>query len=113
LTNSLTSGETVYVVLEKRGEFHQVERASVQPIRDVSNSQVVLRGTSTYSWVPNARDVRIEYGLERYYVPEETGNPIGRLTVQVSVPNTGKGIIKQVLIDGKPYAEAMRDRIRR
>ena len=37
-----------------------------------------------------------------------TGNPRGKLTVQVAVGAAGKPVIKQVFLDGKPYAEAMR-----
>ena len=37
-----------------------------------------------------------------------TGNPRGKLTVQAAVPASGKAIIKQVFVDGKPYAEAMK-----
>ena len=38
---------------------------------------------------------------------EGTGNPTGKLTVQVAVPASGQGVIKQVVVDGVPYAKAM------
>jgi hypothetical protein len=44
-----------------------------------------------------------------YYVKEGTGNPRGKLTVEVAVGAAGKGIIKQVFLDGNPYVEAMRE----
>jgi uncharacterized membrane-anchored protein len=54
----------------------------------------------------------VEYGLERYYVKEGTGNPRGKLTVQVAVGAEGKPVIKQVFLDGKPYAEGMREQMK-
>jgi uncharacterized membrane-anchored protein len=71
----------------------------------------VLRGTveSTWSWTPNnPASVRVNYGLERFYVREGTGNPRGKLTVDVAVPSSGKGIIREVYLDGVTYAEAMK-----
>ena len=50
----------------------------------------------------------MEYGLERYYVREGTGNPVGKLTVQAAVPDSGLAKIKAVFVDGKPYAEVMK-----
>jgi len=35
--------------------------------------------------------------------------PAGRLTVQAVVPASGRATIKQVFVDGKPYAGAMKD----
>jgi uncharacterized membrane-anchored protein len=52
--------------------------------------------------------VHVEYGLERYYVREGTGNPRGKITVQAAVPDSGQAQIKQVFVDGKPYGEAMK-----
>ena len=55
---------------------------------------------------------RLEYGLERYYVREGSGNPSGKLTVEAVVPSSGRANIKQVFVDGKPYAEAMKENSR-
>jgi uncharacterized membrane-anchored protein len=52
--------------------------------------------------------VRVNYGLERFYVREGTGNPSGKLTVDVAIPRSGKGIIREVYLDGVKYAEAMK-----
>jgi uncharacterized membrane-anchored protein len=109
LTNGLLIGQSVYVALQPRGEFYVVARASTNRI-EMADSEVVLNGRSSSWWngdLPNS--TRLEYGLERYYVREGTGNPQGKITVQVAVPSSGRGRIKQVLIDGKPYAQAMKD----
>ena len=109
LTNRSDAGRDVYVVLEKGETFHKAVSASLEPVEDASRP--VLRGQTRYAW--SARNttnttVRIDYGLERYYVEEGTGNPRGKLTVDVSVPASGRGLIKQVYVDGVPYAEGMK-----
>jgi uncharacterized membrane-anchored protein len=107
-TNGLPPGATVYIALEKRGEFHEIAEASTEPIAD---GQVVLRGRTQAWW--NDSSVHLEYGLERYYVREGTGNrPRGKITVQAAVPASGRAQIKAVLVDGKPYEEAMRESVR-
>jgi len=110
LAGSALNGRDVYVLLEKRGEFHEAVSASLEPVENaVGRPQ--LRGTIQHTWRTFNQTngpVRVEYGLERYYVEEGTGNPRGKLTVDVSVPRGGRGLIKQVYVDGVPYAEAMK-----
>jgi uncharacterized membrane-anchored protein len=107
-TNGLAPGQTVYVALEPRGQYHEVVRASTEPI-EPSSEYVVLKGRTRTWWGGNARTTpHLDYGLERYYVREGTGNPRGKITVQVAVPASGQGSIKQVFLDGKPYAQSMK-----
>jgi uncharacterized membrane-anchored protein len=107
-TNGLPPGQTVYVALKPRGQFHEVVRASTEPIEPAAE-YVVLRGLTRTSWGGSLwTNTHLEYGLERYYVREGTGNPRGKITVQVAVPASGQGSIKRVFLDGKPYAEAMK-----
>jgi len=109
-TNQFKSGDSVYVKLEQQGELHQAVLASFEPIPS-DDSHPVLRGTVPATWSTAGREraeVHVEYGLERYYVREGTGNPRGKLTVDVAISDSGKGAIQQVYVDGRPYAEAMR-----
>lgn len=107
-TNALPPGQTVYVALEPRGQFHEVVLASTRPIAPAAG-QVVLKGRKRTWWSdPAASTVQVEYGLERYYVREGTGNPRGKITVQAAVPASGQARIKEVFVDGQPYAQAMK-----
>jgi uncharacterized membrane-anchored protein len=109
LTNGPAPGTTVYVALEPQGEYYAVAKASTQPMV-AENGQVVVRGRTQAWWNQNA--AHLEYGLERYFVREGTGSPPrGKLTVQVSVPASGRAQIKQVFLDGKPFAEVMKDSV--
>jgi uncharacterized membrane-anchored protein len=105
LTNGLPAGTTVFVALEPRGTFYELASASTESLSP-ANGRVVLRGRAQSWW--DEKTVHLEYGLERYYVREGAGNPQGKITVQVAVPNSGRGQIKAVFIDGKPFTEAMR-----
>ena len=104
-TNTPAPGSTVYVAIESRGEFYEVARASSEPIL-AESGQVLLRGIAQGGWNPSS--AHVAYGIERYYVPEGAGNPRGKLTVQVAVPSSGRAQIKNVFIDGKPFADAMK-----
>ncbi|MCX6896611.1 MAG: GDYXXLXY domain-containing protein [Verrucomicrobia bacterium] len=100
-------GTTIYVALAPAANgFYEVARAATASFTP-DGAQVLVQGKSRYWWGAT-NSVRVEYGLERYYVREGTGNPRGKLTVQAAVPKSGRATIKEVFVDGKPYAEAMK-----
>ncbi len=104
----LQSEQAVYVELAFDGEFHRPVRAAIQRF-DPAEGHTRIRGTLSRLHSPNPREVRVRYGIERFYVREGTGNPTGHLTVHAAVNPRGHMLIRDVLIDGTPYAEAMRD----
>jgi uncharacterized membrane-anchored protein len=117
LPQELTAGTPVFVRLEKRGQFHEAVAASFSPL-EPDAEHPVLRGTISAWWTagddranPTRRigSGRVEYGIERYYVREGTGRPSGKITVEAAVSRSGTAIIRQVYIDGKPYAEVMKN----
>jgi uncharacterized membrane-anchored protein len=110
-TNALADGTSIYVALAPMGTngFYEIIRASTEPLGPVAG-QVLMQGNSRHWW-GGSGSVRVEYGLERYYVREGTGNPRGKLTVQAAVSKSGRATIKEVFVDGKPYAEAMREHL--
>jgi uncharacterized membrane-anchored protein len=112
-TNQPPEGTTVYVKLEKRSAFHEALEASLRPLAS-DEAHPVLRGkiSGRQWWAANQATLRVDYGLERYYVPEGTGHPSGKLSVEAAVPSSGHAIIRQVFIDGKPYAEVMKAQVR-
>jgi uncharacterized membrane-anchored protein len=109
VTRDLPDGTTIHVALAlSTNEFHQVARASTNAIAPAAN-EVVLRGQSDRGgWRWSTNTIHVRYGIERYYVPEGTGNPHGKLTVQAVIPDSGQALIKEVFIDGKPYRERMK-----
>jgi uncharacterized membrane-anchored protein len=108
MKRDLPAGTRVWVALEPRGEFFAVTKASTNEF-EPSAGAVLVKGTSTWQTWNATNAIHVEYGLERFYVHEGTGNPRGKLTVQAVVPASGRASIKQVFLDGKPYAEAMKE----
>jgi uncharacterized membrane-anchored protein len=111
VTNSAPLGAPVFVTLEPQGDLYYAVAASTNRPQ-ATPDQVILKGRIENTWwlsSSNDYTVRIIYGLERFYVHEGTGNPKGKLTAQVAVARSAQGILKDVLIDGRPYAEVMRE----
>ncbi len=113
-------GKKIYVALVPSGKFHQIEFASFAAI-PATTGRVIMRGTidDRFAWMRNAQSsnratepLSVLYGLERYYVPEGTGNPRGELTAEVSVSAGGEPLMREVYIDGKPYRDGMAGQVK-
>jgi len=108
----LPYGTKIYVALAPgTNGFYVVTRASTNALAPSSGAEVVMRGESAYAWWNTTNAIHVAYGVERYYVAENTGNPRGKLTAQVVVPASSHPKIKQVFVDGKPYAAVMKDEV--
>jgi hypothetical protein len=112
IATPVTIGTPVFVRLAKHGPFHEAEAASFSPLK-AEPDRPVLRGTvSSSSFVGvsggHVDSVRVDYGLERYYVREGTGRPSGKITVEAAVSASDSSMIREVYIDGRPYGEVMR-----
>ena len=113
IKNDLAPGTKVFVALAPgTNQFYVVTRASTNAFAPTAN-EVLLKGTRANRWWNATNSVRVEYGIERYYVAEGTGNPPrGKLTAQAVVPASGRASLKQVYLDGQPYEQAMKDQTR-
>lgn len=96
------AGDTIYVLVKKEGEYHEIVSAHLDKPTPGENEQV-LKGRVDYvirDWDPQEgetnriRTVRTVYGFERYYVPEGTGreleNARGQFDVIVKVSPWGQ-----------------------
>jgi uncharacterized membrane-anchored protein len=110
VTKDMPNGTKVFVALAPAtNQFYVAVKASTNRFTPAAD-EVLLKGRSAWPrWNAATNSIHIEYGLERFYVAEGTGNPTGKLTAQVVVPASGSGRVKEVLVDGKPYAEAMKE----
>ena len=90
-------------------EFYVVTRASTNDFAPATN-EVLLKGETANRWWNATNSIHVEYGIERYYVAEGTGNPPrGKLTARAVVPASGHARLQQVFLDGKPYEQAMKN----
>jgi uncharacterized membrane-anchored protein len=110
VTRDLPAGTKVFVALAPAtNQFYVVVRAGNNEFAPAAD-EVLLKGRSTWPrWDAATNSIHVEFGLERFYVAEGTGNPTGKLTAQVVVPASGRGRVKEVFVDGKPYAVAMKE----
>lgn len=72
------SAKPVWVVLRKGtdGVFHPASAALDRPeLKDIQPDDVVIRGT-TNGWPASGGPVFVQYGLERFYLPEGEGKQI-------------------------------------
>jgi uncharacterized membrane-anchored protein len=110
VTTNLPPGAIVFVAIASGADqFYQVTRASTKWFKPAAN-EIMLQGRASQAWWSPSNGVHLDYGIERFYVAEGTGtgHPTGKLTVQAVVSPSGHAIIKQVFVDGQPYAEAMK-----
>jgi len=97
------AGSEVWVLLEKKGAYHEVVRAATEPLA-AGTGQVLVRGDLGYTWTSGAPGSDIRYGIEKYFVPEGKGTPRFKLMeVEVSVSPAHRLYIKRVLLDGKAF----------
>lgn len=107
-------GDTVYVTVRKAGPYWD----AVAVGRDkptVAAGEVALKGEVRYAVRRGPPDdpepvqsVRVDYGIERYFVPEGTGRALEdavrerKAAVEVAVDADGESAIRAILVDGKP-----------
>ena len=98
------AGEDVWVLLEQGERYHVVVQASRERLTP-KPGQILVRGTVGYnSWGGRVGADQINYGIERYFVPEGKGSPRFKLMeIEVSVSPAHRLYIKRVLLDGHAY----------
>ena len=107
VNKDLPFGTKIFVaVAPGTNRFYQVVRASTNEFTPATNEVVLCGRSDERGWSSNS--VPVAYGIENYYVAENTGNPTGKLTVQAIVPASGHPKIREVFVDGTPYADAMK-----
>jgi hypothetical protein len=100
------------VALVPRGEYYAAESLFFdKPQAPPSPETVLARGQiSMETGRSTPGSIRVLYGIEKYYVPEGTGNVRGKMAVRAAISDTGEVLIKEVLVDGKPYAQAAKEK---
>lgn len=100
---------TLWVRLKPgEGTFWTIAESSFEPLPKQEGS-VVIRSSPFYSYdTIESEAITVQYGIERYYVPEGEGKPLeqarqnGDVSVAVRVAADGTPQIRSLLVDGKP-----------
>lgn len=104
--------ETLSVRLRKQDDgFWAIAESSFGDLPPAPDS-VVLHSLPFYNFATKRDDsVRVDYGIERYYVPEgegralETARSDGRMSIAARVSEDGSAQIRSLLLDGQPVYE--------
>jgi uncharacterized membrane-anchored protein len=96
----------VYVALKKGADgIWAKSRASRAPFADLKADEVLIAGRSERGFTPQSSDfVRINYGIERFYVPEGEGRAIESAQVQKRID-----AVIMVNANGTAQMKALRD----
>lgn len=106
----------IYVAVKKGTDgFWHMSRASVSAFTDLSSDEVQIRGETMYPiWLQSGGNVRLRFGIERYYVPEGEGLALegeiteDNITATIAVSQAGVAQIKALQNKGvKIYQEPL------
>jgi uncharacterized membrane-anchored protein len=101
-TGPVAAGRELWVSLRANGRFHEVTTTSWARPVDPDPTVVVVRGRTHGR--SDTRTLRVDYGIEKYFVPEGQGRPIFKeMVVEATVGPLGDLGIKRLLLDGEPY----------
>lgn len=97
----VTPGREIWITLRPGDRFHAVAQASwTRP--ETAAGTIVVRGRIHSAAVRG--EVRVDYGIEKFFVPEGMGRPEFREMVVETTVSPGHQLgIKRVLLDGRPY----------
>jgi uncharacterized membrane-anchored protein len=108
---SASAGDKIYVTIEKTPEgSYKAVAASTRLPDTVGPDQIVLQGWLQYGNLNTGRApefVWVRYGIESYFVPEDTGLALEdlarekKMAAVVAVDRDGRSAIKGLMIDGK------------
>jgi uncharacterized membrane-anchored protein len=98
----------VYVALKKGADgIWDKSRASVAPISDLKPDEVLIAGRARNGFTPETSDnIRVDYGIERFYVPEGEGRVIEterndkRIDAVIRINANGKAQMKRLMDAG-------------
>ncbi|MET3289957.1 hypothetical protein EDM56_19540 [Brevibacillus fluminis] len=92
----------VYVILQQKTNPWHEAVGVYRSLPKLAQGQIALKGTLRYVDSEGTREISIGYGIERYYVPENTGHEIedrrDQLTmVEVKVSGSGDAVIARLV----------------
>ena len=86
------NGQTVFVRLKKDGRFWIADAVADSP------------GADGAPWVrARWKNQRLDYGIDKYFVPEGKGSPPGKITVEIVIRQGGEPQIVQLYNDDHPW----------
>ncbi len=119
-------GKSIFVTLERQGppeegKWVPVAASSEPPDAPEAENKIVLHGTMLWPWssLPsdeaslNITTLHVDYGIESYFVPENTGRDLeqatrtGAVKAVISVDQNGNAAIKGLIVNGVRHDETL------
>ena len=96
INGSFEEGDTIYVVLkeDEQGIWRRDSTSKSKPLEgDFIRGEVIN---------VNGDSLRVEYGVEQFFFERNAKLPTTNITVEVTVANSGRAKLVQLLYNGKP-----------
>lgn len=92
----------LWVSLRQNGRFHEVVATAWNRSDTTDDAVVNVRGR--IHGPPSGDTLRVDYGIEKFFVPEGRGQPkFKEMVVEATVSPRRELGIKRLLLDGQPY----------
>ena len=102
-------GRTLNVRLERQADgFWAISESSFAPLPAKEGSVILRSLPLRYQPLEGEQVLTVDYGIERFYLPEGEGHTLegapmnGRVSVAVRVGSDGEGLIRRLMLDGRP-----------
>jgi uncharacterized membrane-anchored protein len=99
-------GEQIWVTLAPRDSVHTLVAASRQPLTPAPGQRLLVGRVQSLSARGRTSEllVRVDYGIERYYVPEGKGTILaGRVEAEIALTEGGRPFLTRLFVNGRPF----------
>jgi uncharacterized membrane-anchored protein len=99
-------GEQIWVTLAPRDSVHTLVAASRQPLTPAPGQRLLVGRVQSLSARGRTSEllVRVDYGIERYYVPEGKGAILaGRVEAEIALTEGGRPFLTRLFVNGRPF----------
>jgi uncharacterized membrane-anchored protein len=94
-------GDPLWVTLAAKDGVYAAVAASRTPPTPAPDQRVIVGHVHYFR---GARTLFVQYGIERFYVPERAGAmPAGKLEAEVALSPGGRPFLTRLFVDGRPY----------
>ncbi len=94
----------VYVVFKTQGNFQVIDEILLSEPASTDSRRWVVAQAFSDTFGDRKSTLRLDYGIERFFVPEGRGTPrFKTMEVEASISPTHRLYIKRMLLDGKQF----------
>jgi uncharacterized membrane-anchored protein len=96
-------GDPIWVTLAPKGAVYAAVAASRTRTTPGPDQHVIVGRVASFG-AGAARRLSVEYGIERFYVPEHAATaPRGQLEAEIALTAGGRPFLTRLFVDGRPY----------